>query len=56
MIRRDLINQLLDGDMGEEIFIYITDGEHYASTLTIDYVDNDTIMLNENIPEVICDN
>lgn len=49
LTRKQLINQLLNGNMDDIIYIYITDGEDYSVRLTIDYTDDDTISTIEMI-------
>lgn len=43
MTRRELINALLDGDMNDEIYIALADGEEWEEAFPIDYVDADVI-------------
>ena len=53
MTRRELINQLLDGDMNEQIvvnvIVYKSEDEDWSDTFAIEYIDADTVILNEAV-------
>ncbi len=44
MTRRELINALLNGDMNEDIWFFINDGDADCC-YSIEYVDNDVVSL-----------
>ena len=45
MTRRELINALLDGDMNDEMWIAVSDGEEWEESYPVADVDNDVLLI-----------
>ncbi len=52
MTRRELINILSEGDMDEDICVYVTDGKYFSNYYHINDVEDGAITLTSKIPEV----